>query len=146
MVGIENTLLKDEGIRVHIVQALQKLAPPDGNLQTIDGGTSSDVFLHLQRIEKLVIIDAAEEGSNPSTIYRFDPKSLTQDLVCLNSVHQLGLPQSLKIMDYYGIKPKEIIGFGVEPKEIDWGLEPSHELMQKILEIANLMLEEVKAR
>ena len=146
VVGIGNVLLKDEGIGVHVAQALQKLVPSDGDLEVIDGGTSPDVFLHLQGIDKLIVIDAAQAGGEPGTVYRFHPESLPPDSVCLTSVHQIGLPQSLKLMDSYGLKPEEIVLFGVEPKEIDWGLEPSAELVQKIPEIVKLILEEVGPR
>jgi hypothetical protein len=48
-------------------------------------------------------------------------------------------------MDHYGIKPKQIIVYGIQPKDIDWGLEPSDELKQKIPEIVKIILKEVKA-
>ena len=40
IVGVGNILLKDEGIGVHVVRALQEmsLASPDGDVEVIDGG------------------------------------------------------------------------------------------------------------
>jgi hydrogenase maturation protease len=144
VVGIVNLLLKDEGIGVHVAQAMQELASPPGvDLEVIDGGTSPDVFLNLQGVDKLIVIDAAKAGGEPGAIYRFDPNDIAQDLLCLTSIHQVGLPHSLKMMDYLGTKPKNIVIFGIEPKEIDWGMEPSVEVGQKIPEIVKLVLEEV---
>ena len=145
VVGIGNTLLKDEGIGVHIANTLQEIAPLDSNLEIIDGGTSPDVFLNLKDIEKLIIVDAAEGSGEPGTLYRYDPESLFNDSSLLTSIHQVGIPQSLKLMDHYGIKPKQIIVYGIQPKDIDWGLEPSDELKQKIPEIVKIILKEVKA-
>ncbi len=145
IVGVGNLLLKDEGIGVHVAQALQKLDLGEtANLEIIDGGTSPDVFLSLQGVDKLIIIDAAKGDGEPGAIYRFRPEDLDQVIRGINSVHQVSFPHSLKIMDYLGLKPKNIVIFGIEPKEITWGLEPSAELSEKIPEIVKLVLEEVR--
>jgi Ni,Fe-hydrogenase maturation factor len=47
-------------------------------------------------------------------------------------------------MNQLGLKPKDVIIFGIEPKEIDWGLEPSEELEHSIPDIVKLVLEEIK--
>ena len=146
VVGIGNILLKDEGIGVHVVHSLEQLPPPaDIELEIIDGGTSPDIFLSLQGADKLVVVDAAKGNGEPGTIYRFHPDDLTGELGGLTSVHEIGLPQSLKLMDYLGTRPNDVVVFGVEPKELDWGLEPSAELQQKIPEIIKLVLEEINA-
>jgi hydrogenase maturation protease len=141
---VGNILLKDEGIGVHVAYALQKLAPPEGvDLEIIDGGTSPDVFLTLQRVDKLIIIDAARGSDEPGTIYRFYPDDLASTLKGTISVHQVSFLHILKVMDYLGFKPKDTAIFGIEPKEIDWGLKPSAQLQQKIPQIVKLVLEEV---
>ena len=145
VVGVGNLLLKDEGIGVHVVQALQKLDLGEtANLEIIDGGTSPDVFLLLQEVDKLIVIDAATMDGEPGTIYRLRPEDLNQQIGGINSVHQVSFTHSLQIMDYLGSKPKNIVIFGIETKEITWGLEPSVELSEKIPEIMKLVLEEVR--
>ncbi len=145
VIGVGNILLKDEGIGVHVAQALQKLEPcEDIDLEVIDAGTSPDVFLSFQGVDKLIVIDAARGGGEPGTIYRFDPENLAHEAKGITSVHQVGLPQSLKLMDYLGLKPKEVVIFGIEPKEIDWGLELSAEIGQKIPEVVKLILDEAR--
>ena len=52
----------------------------------------------------------------------------------------------LKIMSLMGSEPKEIVIIGIEPKEIDWGIELSAELQQKIPEIVNIVLNEISPR
>jgi hydrogenase maturation protease len=143
--GIGNLLLKDEGIGVHVARALQEMDMAEAvDLQIVDGGTSPDVLLSLEKIDKLIIVDAARGSCEPGTVYRLRPEDLPQEDIRVNSLHQVSLFKSLRILDHLGLKPKEVVIFGVEPKEIDWGLEPSVELTQKIPEVVKLVLEEVR--
>ncbi len=145
VIGVGNLLLKDEGIGVHIVHALQQIDIPHG-IKIIDGGTSPDLPYYLKGIDKLIIIDAVKAGSKPGTIYRFHPCDLTLETKRIISLHELGLEQSLKIMSLMGSEPKEIVIIGIEPKEIDWGTEVSAELQQKIPEIVNFVLNEISSQ
>jgi len=142
VVGIGNLLLKDEGIGIHAIKALQEIAlPPDVAL--IDGGTSPDLIAYTQAGDKLVIIDAARAGGEPGTIYRFQPHDLATGGGGLLSAHDLGVPQSLKLMSLAGNEPSEIVIIGVEPKEIDWGMELSSELEEKLPQLVRAVLEEM---
>jgi len=144
VIGVGNLLLKDEGIGVHIAHALQEVNIPHGiNLEIIDGGTSLDLPVYFEGVDKLIIIDAVKAGSKPGAIYRFHPCDLTLETKGVISVHELGLEQSLKMMSLIGNEPKEIVIIGIEPKEIDWGIELSAELQQKIPEIIKVVLGEI---
>lgn len=145
IVGVGNLLLKDEGIGVHVVRALQELNLPH-DIQVIDGGTSPDLPYYLKDVDKLIIIDAVKAGGKPGVIYRLHPHDLNIESKGIISAHELGLGQSLKIMSLMGSEPKEIVIIGIEPKEIDWGTEVSAELQQKIPEIVNAVLDEISSR
>jgi hydrogenase maturation protease len=140
-----NLLLKDEGIGVHVAQAMQKAGLEHGSdLQIVDGGTSPDVLLSLDEVDKLIIIDAAKGDCEPGTIYRLGPEEIPQNNAGTTSLHEVSLTQSLQILDKFGLKPKKVVIFGIQPKEIDWGTEPSAELGQKIPEMVRLVLEEAR--
>ena len=142
MVGVGNLLLKDEGIGVHIAHALQQIDIPH-NVKIIDGGTSPDLPYYLKEADKLIVIDAVKAGGKPGTIYRFHPYDMDIESERIISLHELGLEQSLRMMRLTGNEPKETVIIGIEPKEIDWGTEPSAELRQKIPEIINIVLKEI---
>ena len=144
VIGVGNLLLKDDGIGVHIAHALQEVNIPHGiNLEIIDGGTSLDLPAYFEGVDKLIIIDAVKTGNKPGAIYRFHPCDLTLETKGVISVHELGLEQSLKMMSLTGDEPKDIVIIGIEPEEIDWGMELSAELQQKIPEIIGVVLEEI---
>lgn len=145
VVGIGNILLKDEGVGVHVAEALQQINIDDTvDLQIIDGGTSPDVIFSLEEVNKLIIIDAVKGNCEPGTVYRFRPDDLPQENAGFNSLHEISFSQSLQIMGQLGLRPDDVIIFGIEPKDIDWGLEPSEELKHSIPDIVKLVLEEIK--
>ncbi|MGA8848219.1 MAG: HyaD/HybD family hydrogenase maturation endopeptidase [Dehalococcoidia bacterium] len=144
VVGIGNVLLKDEGIGCQVVHALEGIPLPD--VKIIDGGTCLDIPQLLEDADKLVIVDAVEGGGTPGQIYRFHLEDITLEQKPFLSLHDVGLMDSLKLMqlwhtDFSGIGEAVIIG--VEPKEIDWGLELSPELQEKMPQIIDAVLSEL---
>ena len=141
--GVGNLLLKDEGVGVHVVQALQK-ASLKGEPTIIDGGTCPETFYLLpQGIDKLIIVDAVRGGCEPGTVYRFTPQDIVFRSGTVTSVHQLGLAEGLKMIAHTELNPKDVVIVGVEPKEIDWGLELSPELQDQVPRIIDLVQEEI---
>jgi hydrogenase maturation protease len=151
VLGVGNILLKDEGIGVHIAQKLQKHQLPD-NVEVIDGGTASlDIFLSWQKPYKLIVIDAIKRGRKPGTIYniRFKNGEIDKLIQSFNqnkdlkvSSHQFGLIDALATAQMCNCAPMEIVIIGVEPKEINYGLEPTEQVSRKVPEIINRILEE----
>lgn len=142
VIGVGNLLLKDEGIGIHTVKALQEINLPQ-DVKIIDGGTAPDLIAYTEAGDKLIIIDAAKTGREPGTIYRFQPKDLGEEIKGVISAHELGVTHNLRLMSLMGNEPREIVIIGVEPKEIDWGTELSPELQQKVPEIVRVILKEI---
>jgi hydrogenase maturation protease len=144
VLGIGNLLLQDEGVGIHLVQRLaDKVDSPNINL--IDGGTTPDILSLVDNdIDKLIIVDAAVVGDKPGTIYRFDIADLDSGTPAPVSLHELGLVDSLKLMNLFGKRPKMVTVIGIEPKVIDYGLELSPELEEKMPRLVELVLDEIK--
>jgi hydrogenase maturation protease len=153
ILGLGNILLKDEGIGVHITKELQKQNLPS-NVEVIDGGTAGlDVLLSAVNVDKLVIVDALKAGKKPGTIYKtcFNSEQkdrltriFSQDKLSKISLHQIGLLDALSIAEKINLAPEEIVIIGVEPGEIDCGLELTKPVMQKVPQIIKKVLEEIK--
>jgi hydrogenase maturation protease len=142
VIGVGNLLLKDEGIGIHTIKALQETSLPQ-DIKIIDGGTAPDLIAYTQAGDKLIIIDAAKAGGKPGTIYRFQPRDLAPEKKRVISAHELGVEQNLRLMALMGNEPSEIVIIGVEPKEIDWGTELSPELQPVIPEIIKVVRKEI---
>jgi len=153
VLGLGNILLKDEGIGVHVVTELQKRNLP-GSVEVIDGGTAGlDILLLQEGPYKLVVIDAIRAGQKPGTIYESRFKAGETDRLTKVfegkkrlkiSLHQVGLIDALVVAEKTGCAPDEIVIIGVEPKEMDEGLEPTDQVKQRIPEIINTVLEEIE--
>jgi hydrogenase maturation protease len=144
VLGIGNLLLKDEGVGVHLVQKLASIVS-DANVNIIDAGTYPD-FLSLvdDSTDKLIIIDAVKAGDKPGTIYRLTLDELDLDSTSPVSLHEIGVLDSLKIMALFDRLPKSTVIIGIEPKTIDFGLEPSPELEDKLSDMIKLVLQEIE--
>ena len=144
VVGMGNLLLKDEGIGVHVAHALERAPlPSDVELEVIDGGTSPHLLPLLEGVDKLIILDAAKGGGEPGAIYRFAPEAVNIEERDITSVHQIGLLETLRMMKSLRREPKKVVIIGIEPKEIDYGLELSPELEKRIPDITAMVLKEI---
>lgn len=144
VLGIGNVLLRDEGVGCHVVHALEGI--PLLDVKIIDGGTCPDMLQLLEDIDKLVIVDAVKGGGTPGQIYRFHLEDITLEQKPFLSLHDVGLVDSLMLMqlwhpDFIGIGEAVIVG--VEPKEINWGLELSPELQERMSQIIDAILSEL---
>jgi hydrogenase maturation protease len=145
VIGVGNLLMKDEGIGIHVIKALQEIdLPPE--IELIDGGTSPDIIDYAGAGDKMIIIDAAKAGGEPGSIYRYRPEDLAAGKTVLTSAHELGVAENLKLAALAGHEPRETIIIGIEPKEIGWGTEPSVELEKRIPAILKVVLKEIKRR
>ncbi len=145
VVGIGNVLLKDEGIGVHVIEAMKEaLAGTTDDLCLLDAGSSPDVLLTLDQVNKLIVVDAASGDCEPGTIYRFQLDGMEAVGGQVRSMHEMSLAEWLQIRQTLGLGPKEVVVFGLQPKEIEWGLEPSAEVARRIPEVVNLVLEEAR--
>jgi hydrogenase maturation protease len=144
VLGIGNLLLRDEGIGIHLVQRLADQVDAK-TVNVIDGGTTPDILsLVDSTVDKLIIVDAAVLGGKPGTIYRFHTGDLDSSSSAPVSLHELGIVDSLKLMNAFGTYPKEVTILGVEPKVIDYGLELSPELEEAMPRLMELIMKEIK--
>jgi hydrogenase maturation protease len=140
VLGIGNALLRDEGIGCHVAHALEEI--PLTDVKIIDGGTCPDVLQFVEDTDKLIIVDAVKGGGTPGQIYRFHLENITLEQKPFLSLHDVGLVDNLMLMQlWHNISEAVIIG--VEPGEINWGLELSPELQGKMPQIIDTILAEL---
>jgi len=140
VLGIGNVLLRDEGVGCHVVHALEGIPLPE--VKIIDGGTCPDLLQFLEDADKLIIVDAVKGGGKPGQIYRFHLEDITLEQKPFLSLHDVGLVDNLMLMQLWHSIGETII-IGVEPKELEWGLELSPELREKMPQIIDAILSEL---
>ncbi|MGD2142978.1 MAG: hydrogenase maturation protease [Anaerolineae bacterium] len=122
ILGLGNPLRGDDGVGPRVVEELNRRGLPDGVI-AVDGGTGGlDLFRLLERRKRVVIVDAADLGREPGQFAR-----LTRDQMRLVmsdqrfSLHHAGLGEVLDLADALELALPEMVIFGVQPAEINWG-------------------------
>ena len=138
IIGIGNTLMKDDGVGVFAVKELvKKYILPQG-VEVIIAGSMVGIELipYLQNREKVLFVDALDMDAPAGTIKVISDKEITSHAHTLLqekvSVHQIGLSELIATMLLIGDRPKEICLIGIKPQEISIGEELSKPLQQKM--------------
>lgn len=143
IVGVGNTLLRDEGIGIHVIRYLKRRSLPE-NVKLIDAGVCLfDTICSMERIDHLIIVDAAKVNSEPGSVHRFRPEELTNKHRHLSSLHQLSLLDELELLALQGKRPRWITIIGIEPEDVSWGLGLSNRLRNKLPDIAGWVIKEI---
>lgn len=134
IVGLGNTLLRDDGIGVRTVRALQ--VKGYSKALVVEVGTAVLDALHLfEWADKVIAIDSMVGGGPPGTIYMCDIETMADPDQPV-SLHQLTLIESLRFIPK-AARPNVTI-LGVEPEVIDYGLDLSpgvEEAVPRLIEI-----------
>jgi len=144
VLGAGNELMKDEGVGVHVIRILQHRLPPSlSDAKLVDIGTSSNFDHLIEGADKIIIVDAVKGGCQPGTIYRFTPEQIVSEHAVITSFHEMGILESLKMIELAGSKLAETVVIGIEPAEVEVGLELSQELEQQMPNIIQRVVEEM---
>jgi len=142
VLGIGNVLMGDEGVGVHVVRHLERLAMPSG-VELLDGGTGSFQLLDpMQRARKIILIDATLDGNPAGTVRRLTPRFSSEYPRTLTA-HDIGLKDLLDTF-YLLERPCDITLFAVSISPLqDVGVELQPEIAARVPEIANLVMQEL---
>ncbi|RHJ87687.1 HyaD/HybD family hydrogenase maturation endopeptidase [Parabacteroides sp. AM08-6] len=128
ILGVGNLLLKDEGVGIHVIQALEKETLPD-NVSLMDGGTGG---LHLlswiQDYDRIIMVDATLDQNPPGTIRQLRPR-YASDFPPLMSAHEIGLRDMIEAMILTGKLPdiQLIVISAADINEVGMELTPAVE-------------------
>jgi len=143
VLGVGNILLRDEGIGVRVIEQMQKMRLPD-DVELVDGGTAgADLLDLLAERRKIIVIDAVQADCEPGTVLRFTTDDLVQPDGTGMSLHELGLGEALTMTRQLGCEPKDVVVFGIKPKNIECGLELSEEVAASVPRVVKLVLAEI---
>jgi len=148
VVGVGNLLLSDEGVGVHVVEALgREYVPP--YLELIDAGTALvDVLGSLRGYERIFLVDALRAGGNPGSVYRLAFSELQQRAErgqLTMSLHQSGLLEAAALARMQGVDPGSITIIAVEPADMEPGIELSETVRRRLPDVCHLVMEEVRS-
>lgn len=144
ILGIGNILLKDEGIGVYVANKLMGMPLPH-DVEVMDGGTiGMDLLYYIEGRKKVIVIDTVKAGEPPGTMYRFTDKDLAEKKDFLRTAHGIDFTDVVRTSGILGSKPDEIVFIGIEPEDMNEGMELSALIAQRIPVIIELVMKELE--
>lgn len=117
VLGLGNVLMGDEGIGVYVVRELEKRALPAG-VECLDGGTGGFTLLEpLENADRIVIVDAANDGNPIGAITRTTPR-FSRDYPPTLTAHDVGMKDLLDMFYIRGGNHEIILyAITIDPKQ-----------------------------
>ncbi len=144
LIGLGNILLRDEGVGVHAVTALQQKFQFSEDLTLLDGGTLGlDLLPYVEGRERLLFIDALDSGKSPGTISLLEDEEVPSHLAPSLSFHQVGLVDLLFALKFKGGSQPGVTLVGVQPAVVETGLALSPKLEEKMETLLEVILQKL---
>jgi hydrogenase maturation protease len=138
ILGVGNTLLSDEGVGIHVLDALARTAlPQEGVVDLIDGGTLSfTLAVAIEEADALIVVDAAQLKSPPGTLRLFRGEDMDNFLMGnrKSSVHEVGLTDLMAIARLTERWPEKRALVAIQPEKLGWGDAPTAPVQSAIPE------------
>jgi hydrogenase maturation protease len=145
VMAVGNILRRDDGFGEAVLNYLAQQALPAG-VELFDAGTSAiDLMGIFDKRQKLIVIDAVRGGQAPGTLYRFSPAAVEAGALPMNSLHQVGLLETLRLGELVDCRPQETVIIGCQPEETGLGIGLSPVIQAQIERAAALVINEIDA-
>jgi len=145
VLGVGNIWLTDEGIGVHAVNALLRDYQLPDSVEVIDGGTSGmELLTFIIKADHLIILDAVKAKQPAGTVIRLDDDEVPAFFRTRISPHKIGLADVLAAARLTGEQPDKLTLFGVEPANIELGMELSDKVAPQKARLVELVVKELE--
>lgn len=144
ILGIGNSLLTDDGVGIHVINALQEPLGSRNDIELMDGGTLSFTLAGpLAEAGQLIVVDAAQLGAPPGTLRVFENEAMDEYLYTgkRSSVHEVGLVDLFSINRLTGEIPQRRALVAIQPENTDWGEHPTAAVAAAVTEAQARILE-----
>lgn len=128
VLGIGNTLLTDEGIGIHVLQALEPELADWPDVTLLDGGTLSFTLAGpIEDADALIVVDAANIKARPGEWALLQGDAMDAFLMSnrKSTVHEVGLTDLRAIALLAGHWPDKRALLAIRPDIVDWGEQPT---------------------
>jgi hydrogenase maturation protease len=134
VLGVGNTLCRDEGVGVHLVEALRvRLAVELHGVEWVDGGTLGLRLLSVvETSSHMLVLDAVDAQRPPGTVVELSGPELAAPTGPTVSGHEIGLAEVLGLAGARQRLPRHLSLVGVQPGDMSMGLELSEPVAQAV--------------
>lgn len=144
ILGVGNILFSDEGVGIHVAQALSDAYSFSDNVSIEDGGVLGVRLLGMiSQADDLIVVDAIRNGGPPGTLYRLAGDDIPKRILAKNSLHQVDLLEALTLCQALDKVPETVI-IGVEPQDIETlGLNLTPPVQARVCDLIDMTLREL---
>ena len=144
VLGIGNTILRDEGFGVRTMEYLDEHFRFPSEVQLLDGGTLGPELLHfVTGTEHLLILDAVAGDAAPGTVYRFEDDAVMAHFQEKMSSHEIGIQDVLAWLTVTERAIPHVVVLGMQPYEVTAGLTLSPEMAAALPMFTHRAVEEL---
>jgi len=138
--------MRDDGVGVHAVKAVQERFHVPPELDIVDGGTAGlDLLPFLEGRDRVLFVDAVDFGKEPG----FIGELVNHDIPAFfgkdkSSLHHIGLADVLAMARLLHTLPEEICLIGIQPRDINLGLDLSEVLQEKFALLVSHIIDKLR--
>ncbi len=137
--------MSDDGIGIRVIQQLADNYRFPPHVTVFDGGTLGlDLLPQLEGVDRLLIVDAVETGKAPGSLVRLTGADVQPVMETKLSPHQMGLKDLLAVAALQGISPPEMVLLGVQPENIELGMDLSPSVAMRLEELVAQVIVELE--
>jgi hydrogenase maturation protease len=136
VLGLGNTLNRDEGLGVHALKALELSLGAASQVELIDGGVLGLNLLPLvEECSHLLLLDAVNVGQAPGTLVELSREQIPLYAGVKMSEHQITFQEVLGLANIRGKLPEHLHLIGAQPADLGIGVELSPEILALVPEM-----------
>lgn len=136
VLGLGNTLNKDEGLGVHALKALEAELGQVGTLEFVDGGVLGlNLLPWVEESSHLLILDAINARKEPGTVIEMRRDEIPMYTGIKMSDHQITFQEVLGLAKFRQKLPPNLHLIGAQPLDLSIGVDLSPEIAAVIPEI-----------
>ena len=136
VLGLGNTLNKDEGLGVHALKALETQLGEVDSLEFVDGGVLGlNLLPWVEEASHLLILDAVNARKEPGTVIEMAGEQIPMYTGIKMSDHQITFQEVLGLAKFRLKLPPHLHLIGAQPLDLSIGLDLSPEITAVIPEI-----------
>jgi hydrogenase maturation protease len=149
VLGLGNTLNRDEGLGVHALKALEaRLADRAPQVEFIDGGVLGlNLLSWVEEASHLLVLDAINANKDAGTLIELKRDQIPLYTGIKLSDHQVTFQEVLGLANFRGHLPPQLQMVGAQPADLSVGIDLSPviiDVLPQILTRAESILQEWK--
>ncbi|MGE4266601.1 MAG: HyaD/HybD family hydrogenase maturation endopeptidase [Deferribacterales bacterium] len=146
VLGIGNLVMNDDAAGVLAAQELMKEFPSTDTLRVMDGGTLGlDLLVYIEWSDRLIIADAVDFGMEPGTVVKVDGDDIDAVFENRLSAHQMGMKDMLATAELMGVRPKEVVLYGIQTGSIEMDMTLTPQVEAGIPKLISHLRDEITA-